>query len=61
MPALTPLEPAHHKTAAVVLADAFLDDPYLPYYRSHGFDVIGVATIPGGVPNWFMQRAPSSE
>jgi GNAT superfamily N-acetyltransferase len=28
----------------------------LPYYRSHGFDVIGEATIPGGVPNWFMER-----
>ncbi len=30
----------------------------LPYYRSHGFEVIGEAQIPGGVPNWFMQRAP---
>jgi ribosomal protein S18 acetylase RimI-like enzyme len=30
----------------------------LPYYRSHGFEVIGEATIPGGVPNWFMQRGP---
>jgi predicted N-acetyltransferase YhbS len=30
----------------------------LPYYRSHGFDVIGEALIPGGVPNWFMERAP---
>jgi predicted N-acetyltransferase YhbS len=29
----------------------------LPYYRSHGFEVIGEAQIPGGVPNWFMQRA----
>jgi GNAT superfamily N-acetyltransferase len=28
----------------------------LPYYRSHGFDVIGEAMIPGGVPNWFMER-----
>jgi GNAT superfamily N-acetyltransferase len=28
----------------------------LPYYRSHGFDVIGEAVIPGGAPNWFMQR-----
>ena len=28
----------------------------LPYYRSHGFDVTGEATIPGGVPNWFMER-----
>lgn len=28
----------------------------LPYYRSHGFDVIGEAPISGGVPNWFMQR-----
>jgi GNAT superfamily N-acetyltransferase len=30
----------------------------LPYYRSHGFDVIGEARIPGDVPNWFMERAP---
>jgi predicted N-acetyltransferase YhbS len=30
----------------------------LPYYRSHGFEVIDEAPIPGGVPNWFMQRAP---
>jgi predicted N-acetyltransferase YhbS len=31
----------------------------LPYYRSHGFEVIGEAPIPGGVPNWFMERPPS--
>jgi GNAT superfamily N-acetyltransferase len=30
----------------------------LPYYGSHGFEVIGEAQIAGGVPNWFMQRAP---
>jgi predicted N-acetyltransferase YhbS len=30
----------------------------LPYYRSHGFEVIGEARIPGDVPNWFMERAP---
>jgi ribosomal protein S18 acetylase RimI-like enzyme len=30
----------------------------LPYYRSHGFEVMGEALIPGGVPNWFMERAP---
>jgi GNAT superfamily N-acetyltransferase len=30
----------------------------LPYYRSHGFEVIGEARIPGGVPNWLMERAP---
>ena len=29
----------------------------LPYYRSHGFEVIGEELIPGGVPNWFMERA----
>ena len=28
----------------------------LPYYRSHGFDVTGEVLIPGGVPNWFMER-----
>jgi predicted N-acetyltransferase YhbS len=32
----------------------------LPYYRSHGFQVIGEARIPGGVPNWFMERAPTA-
>lgn len=30
----------------------------LPYYRSHGFDVLAEALIPGGVPNWFMQAEP---
>lgn len=30
----------------------------LPYYRSHGFEVIGESLIPGGVPNWFMERSP---
>jgi GNAT superfamily N-acetyltransferase len=30
----------------------------LPYYRSHGFSVIGEAPIAGGVPNWFMERPP---
>jgi GNAT superfamily N-acetyltransferase len=30
----------------------------LPYYRSHGFEVIGEEQIPGGVPNWFMERPP---
>jgi ribosomal protein S18 acetylase RimI-like enzyme len=30
----------------------------LPYYRSHGFEVIGEAPIPGGAPTWFMQRPP---
>lgn len=29
----------------------------LPYYRSHGYEVIGDATtIPGGASNWFMER-----
>ena len=27
-----------------------------PYYASHGFEVIGEETLPGGVPNWFMER-----
>ena len=30
----------------------------LPYYRSHGFQVIDERPIPGGVPTWFMERAP---
>jgi GNAT superfamily N-acetyltransferase len=32
----------------------------LPYYRSHGFEVISEARIPGEVPNWFMER-PAGE
>jgi GNAT superfamily N-acetyltransferase len=29
----------------------------LPYYRSHGYDVVGEeTTIPGGASNWFMER-----
>lgn len=29
----------------------------LPYYRSHGYDVVGDETkIPGGASNWFMER-----
>ena len=28
----------------------------LPYYGSHGFEIIGEFPIPGGVPNWFMLR-----
>jgi GNAT superfamily N-acetyltransferase len=28
----------------------------LPYYRSHGYDVIGEDVIPGGARNWYMQR-----
>jgi GNAT superfamily N-acetyltransferase len=31
----------------------------LPYYRSYGFEVLSQADIPGGVPNWFMERAPA--
>lgn len=31
----------------------------LSYYRSDGFEVIGERLIPGGVPNWFMERAPT--
>jgi predicted N-acetyltransferase YhbS len=28
----------------------------LPYYRSHGFEVIGEADVVRGAPNWFMER-----
>jgi GNAT superfamily N-acetyltransferase len=29
----------------------------LPYYRSHGYEVVGEeTTIPGGASNWFMER-----
>jgi GNAT superfamily N-acetyltransferase len=33
----------------------------LPYYRTHGFEVIGERRIPGGAPNWFMERAPGED
>jgi GNAT superfamily N-acetyltransferase len=28
----------------------------LPYYRSHGYDVIGESSIPGGARSWYMER-----
>jgi GNAT superfamily N-acetyltransferase len=28
----------------------------LPYYRSHGYDVIGESGIPGGARSWYMER-----
>jgi GNAT superfamily N-acetyltransferase len=28
----------------------------VPYYRGHGFEVFHEEVIPGGVPNWFMER-----
>jgi GNAT superfamily N-acetyltransferase len=28
----------------------------LPYYRSHGYDVIGESVIPGGATTWYMER-----
>ena len=28
----------------------------VPYYGSHGFEVVNEREIPGGVPNWFMVR-----
>jgi ribosomal protein S18 acetylase RimI-like enzyme len=28
----------------------------LPYYRSHGYEITGESTLPGGGPNWFMER-----
>jgi GNAT superfamily N-acetyltransferase len=31
----------------------------LPYYRSHGFVVVGEAQILGGVANWFLERQES--
>ena len=43
--------------AAAVPAYLWTGNPdNLPYYGGHGFEVIGEATIPGGVPNWFMER-----
>jgi GNAT superfamily N-acetyltransferase len=28
----------------------------VPYYRSHGYEVIGECTIPGGAHNWYLER-----
>jgi hypothetical protein len=28
----------------------------LPYYRSHGYEVIAEDEIPGGATNWYMER-----
>lgn len=34
----------------------------LPYYRSHGYDVVGEETkLPGGASNWFMERPAARE
>jgi hypothetical protein len=40
-----------------------MDDPgwtakpaNVPYYCSHGYEVLAEATIPGDVTNWFMER-----
>lgn len=48
-------------TADEAGAPAFLwtsNPDNLPYYRSHGYEVIGDATtIPGGASNWFMERS----
>jgi len=30
----------------------------LPYYRSHGYEVIGESLIPGGATTWYMERPP---
>jgi predicted N-acetyltransferase YhbS len=32
----------------------------LPYYRSHGYEVIGESGIPGGASSWYMER-PAAE
>jgi predicted N-acetyltransferase YhbS len=32
------------------------DPDNLPYYRSHGFEVLGEAAGPRGSMNWFMER-----
>jgi GNAT superfamily N-acetyltransferase len=32
----------------------------LPYYRSHGYEVIGESGIPGGARSWYMER-PAAE
>jgi GNAT superfamily N-acetyltransferase len=33
----------------------------LPYYRSHGYDVIGEDVIPGGARAWYMERPPDAK
>lgn len=71
------VSPAHQRSgfgrslmrAALARADAGEVPAYLwtgnrdnlPYYRSHGFEVIGEAPISRGVPNWFMERPPGGD
>ena len=31
----------------------------LPYYRSHGYEVLSEAMTVRGAPSWFMQREPA--
>jgi GNAT superfamily N-acetyltransferase len=31
----------------------------LPYYGSHGYEVIGESGIPGGARSWYMERPPA--
>ena len=43
---------------------AFLDTANpdnLPYYRSHGYDVVGEARLPRDTPVWFMERRPPAD
>jgi GNAT superfamily N-acetyltransferase len=68
------VSPAHQRrglgrrlmTEALAVADSAEVPAYLwtanpdnvPYYRGHGFEVFDEEIIPGGVPNWFMERPP---
>jgi GNAT superfamily N-acetyltransferase len=69
------VSPAHQRRGlgrllmgrALEVADATRHPSYLwtgnpdnlPYYRSHGFEILGEEELPGGAPTWFMERPPS--
>ena len=37
-----------------------VDPDNLPYYGSHGYQVIGESGIPGGARSWYMERPISA-
>ena len=71
------VSPAHQRRGlgrrlmaeALALADADEVPAYLwtgnpdnlPYYRSHGYEVIGETLLPGGALNWFMERPAAAD
>jgi GNAT superfamily N-acetyltransferase len=50
-------EALSHADADRVPAYLWTSNPdNLPYYRSHGYEVIGESGIPGGARSWYMER-----